>query len=700
MPNNAMDNGFLNINPLIDTEFKQIIQNEKIPSHKTDLLIKLHENYKKIESKLIESFEQIRNLLETRQTNLLNDLNRIYKDKKLYIETNSENLSPKFDTDLIDFEFNDTVNILEHLKLSGVNTRLINSEYSNFNKIKNIHLNDLVNNLGKILTKDFEKCPNVLLNLDYSISGRGLKKCVENVEQFFSLKFKNRDGSCSPGNYSSFLDIYIIRSDVDAQLKQTNNTKPNEFQNRLFSSKKNIITKPERIDCECKLECISDGVYEVKYKLNKKGTYSLNILVNKKHIANSPYKLICSEKVNRTHEPFDSSTPIKSPSINSFKEPLDKDIKQVTRAKPVSTRLVKGSIIPAKKSSSSNLLLPNNFKKSSAHLNVPKIKKSESKSNLPSSNDNSIISSAHSNLSDSLSDPTSPRLSKSNIQNLNEIFNKEEDDFLFQIGRRGRSVSEFMNPQAVCATSESIYVTDSNNQKIDVFSHSGEFKFSMETQISSNLKLVKRPCGIVSGLDKILVVDYEFKCVNVFEENGKFVKKICQNKLLGPKGICLNKASMNQIVVADSKANAVCIFDADGKFLHKFGHQGSKNENFSGPQYVACMSNGDICVTDFYNHCIKIFDKSGNFKFSFGSNGSNQGQFNGPTGIAVDSNDNIIIVDWGNSRVQVFDKHGSFIRYIRCEINQLYGPQDLAVINNTIAIADSGNHCVKIFEYS
>ncbi|RNA32152.1 tripartite motif-containing 2, partial [Brachionus plicatilis] len=61
--------------------------------------------------------------------------------------------------------------------------------------------------------------------------------------------------------------------------------------------------------------------------------------------------------------------------------------------------------------------------------------------------------------------------------------------------------------------------------------------------------------------------------------------------------------------------------------------------------------------------------------------------------ITVDSDDNLIIVDWGNSRVQVFDKHGTFIRYIRCQVNKLYGPQDLAVINNTIAIADSGNHC-------
>ncbi len=186
----------------------------------------------------------------------------------------------------------------------------------------------------------------------------------------------------------------------------------------------------------------------------------------------------------------------------------------------------------------------------------------------------------------------------------------------------------------------------------------------------------------------------------MFEETGKFINRICQSKLLGPKGICINKFNHNQIIVADAKANSVCIFDSEGKFISRFGNLGNKNENFAGPQYVACHSNGEIVVTDFYNHCIKIFDPFGNFRFSFGSNGMNQGQFNGPTGVAIDKKDNIIVADWGNSRIQVFDKHGTFLRFINSETNRLYGPQDLTLINNTIAVADSGNHCVKIFEYN
>ena len=602
-------------------------------SKKSDLLDSLLLNYKKIELKIFESFDVLHRMLEDRQKNLLDRLKSAFDEKKIFIENNFDYVSQGLDTDPFDFEPQDTVNIIEHLKLSGINTRLINSEYSNFNRIKNINLYDLINNFGKLSIKSNEKNS---LNLEYSISGRGLKQCYVNEEQFFSLKFKTQDGISPCKNHLSFLDIYIVRSEVEARLVSTSK-RPNEMQGKILTSKK-FITKPEKVDCECKLECLSDGVYEVKYKLNKKGNYSLNIMVNKKHIANSPYKLVCLDKNLRKSELNRCSTPIKSLTTNSIKNFEGKENK--LKIKPSETKF-SNILSNSKKSSSSNPLLPNNsFRKSSMFLNVPKTnysstfclsKKVDTKS--VSSNDDSLMSSVPSVLSDSLSNPTSPRLSKMSLANFSEA-SKDEDDFLFQIGQRGRHPSEFMNPQAVCATNDSIYVTDSNNQKIDVFSHSGEFKFSMSTQSgSSGSKIVKRPCGIVSAPDrKILVVDYEFKCVNVFEENGKFIKKICHGKLLGPKGICLNKACDNQIIVADAKANSVCVFDSSGKFLHKFGHAGNKNENFAGPQYVACMSNGDICVSDFYNHIIKIFDSNGNFKYCFGSNGSSQGQFNGPTG--------------------------------------------------------------------
>ena len=367
-------------------------------------------------------------------------------------------------------------------------------------------------------------------------------------------------------------------------------------------------------------------MYTVKYKLDKSGTYKLNILVNKKHIGQSPYILKCAPhtkpKIELKKKPSMKSSQTFNISTNSLNGG------NVSPPKSSTTR-------PMKTSSSSHILntlstnssLSKTFNSSngspsaaSSFLASKFVYNNQSNISLVSNLTNSKSSPNSSSYSLSEAFLASPRIrpvGSSTAENKSDFIcdEKIQDDFLFKIGSHGRGAAEFMNPQAVCANEHYIYITDSNNQKIDVFTHDGEYKFSLGSNLPSNSRGIRRPIGITTGVgQKILVVDYEHKCVNVFEESGKFVAKICQNRLLGPKGICVNKACNNQIIVADSKANTVCIFDNEGRFLQKFGNLGNKNENFAGPHYVACLSNGDIVVTDFYNHCIKVFDPKGSFR--------------------------------------------------------------------------------------
>ena len=92
--------------------------------------------------------------------------------------------------------------------------------------------------------------------------------------------------------------------------------------------------------------------------------------------------------------------------------------------------------------------------------------------------------------------------------------------------------------------------------------------------------------------------------------------------------------------------------------------------------------------------------------------------------MAVDSQDNILVADWGNSRwvfsvsmgrshlstslhiflfrIQVFDQFGSFLSYVNTGGCPLYGPQGLAITPEPaghVVVADSGNHCVKVYKY-
>lgn len=653
-----------------------------------ELKTKLNENYFKTEEKINKQFEILFESLQTRQSKLIDELKLKFESKKNFLD----NYIDEYQKNIFELN-NDAKNMMISIDQLDFDADLhnLNNLINTTNKTNDqLDLIALINNYGTIIETTPE---NSNSNSESSsinnesirgqsppqarsqspavkcqISGKGLVECYANHEASFILSFKNRDGALFNKSNVSFMDIYILRAeDLTNQMNNIIINDENKLSNKVKLT--NRLYKQQRPTCFCKLERLSDGLYAVKYKIDKPGVYILNVLFNKSHIGNSPYRLVCTsrsfdlyKRPTKTASANNSFTITRSNSINTFNNSLNS-----------SPRVSNKNSSTPKTSSMSHISTTSRLPNSSSAMSINSY--TRNKSALPFSSSSSTISKAtkHENIVDSnpslMSESVSslhnhvvPILSKqgdqSNENSLNEFMNNanniRRDDYLFRIGNRGRGIAEFLNPQAVCATDHLIYITDSNNQKIDVFNHAGDYKFSMGSSLAFNSKIIRRPCGIVATPDsKVLVVDYEYKCVNVFEETGKYVGRICQNRLLGPKGICVNRYHKNQIIVADSKGNSVCVFDASGGFVRRFGNLGNKNENFAGPQYVACMSDGSIIITDFYNHCIKVFDRNCNFKFSFGTNGNNQGQFNGPTGVAVDSNDNIVVVDWGNSRIQV-----------------------------------------------
>lgn len=50
--------------------------------------------------------------------------------------------------------------------------------------------------------------------------------------------------------------------------------------------------------------------------------------------------------------------------------------------------------------------------------------------------------------------------------------------------------------------------------------------------------------------------------------------------------------------------------------------------------------------------------------------------------------------------LQVFDSNGSFLSYVNTSADPLYGPQGIAITpEGTVVVADSGNHCIKVYKY-
>lgn len=648
-----------------ETRINQISKTESASNNDKDELIrKLEANYKKTQHKIEKHFNCLMKHLNQRKTYLLNKLDTIYKRKQLNLSLNS------IENEYLDFS-GDSTNT-HHDSINGDDTSTSSSSMDELDssfksKISNEIIN-LISKYGQIVSTDASES-------HCTLTGEGLVQCFINEDATFTLACRDVNNNITK-THLSFLDAYItpIISTTAGTVSP------------LSSSPRS--PSPQR-PIKCKFEFLINGVYLVKYRLDKEGSYFLNILLNQKPILDSPYKINCLNsrfiKLSKQNNLPISCLTI-SNNASGIASTSNTPIQRKLLIKPASREMTKSPSfsIHVNTNGSTNTgtmtRAVSSYAASTIKLNNPTTTRRISNTPVTTTNTTAIKKVVVKKVE------ASPIISidnSLNSTNLTDMEFTQFDDMKLSIGTKGRGQAEFLNPQSICVNNGLVYATDSNNQRVHVFTLNGKFQYSFGDQsISQSLSsqspspssspapagtsqnssyhrvneptstspILRRPIGItkLDNENKILIADYENKCVNIFDLNGKYQKKICQNKLLGPKGICINKASNNEIVVADCKANAICIFNLNGKLIRKFGTMGNKCDNFAAPHYVSCMSNGNIVISDFYNHSIKVFSSYGNFLFNFGTHGTDMGQFNGPTGVCVDQYDNIIVADWGN----------------------------------------------------
>jgi predicted membrane-bound mannosyltransferase/DNA-binding beta-propeller fold protein YncE len=184
---------------------------------------------------------------------------------------------------------------------------------------------------------------------------------------------------------------------------------------------------------------------------------------------------------------------------------------------------------------------------------------------------------------------------------------------------------EFLAPRNVAVAGDGrIFVLDSGNQRVQVFSPEGE-------------------------------VLYEFGGPG--SDNGEF-----NMDGQGPWGIDVDDEF---VYVADTWNHRMQVFTHAGDFVASYGTPGDLNQApdqglgiFFGPRDVAHLADGRLLVTDTGNHRVQIISPDGLFLGQLGSGngqfGSGPGQFYEPVSVAVDANGNIYVTDTWNGRVQQF----------------------------------------------
>ncbi len=184
------------------------------------------------------------------------------------------------------------------------------------------------------------------------------------------------------------------------------------------------------------------------------------------------------------------------------------------------------------------------------------------------------------------------------------------------IGSSGSEQGQFTAPRNLAiGPNGRLYVADSGNHRIQVFTAEGDF-ITAWGAFGSAPGTFNEPWGIA--------VDEEF------------------------------------VYVADTWNFRLQKFTHDGEFVAVLGEAGEPAEGetggglFFGPRDIIILPDGNLLITDTGNHRLQILTPEGEFVQVIGSQGFQSGQFNEPVGLAIGNDDLFYVADTWNGRIQQF----------------------------------------------
>lgn len=222
---------------------------------------------------------------------------------------------------------------------------------------------------------------------------------------------------------------------------------------------------------------------------------------------------------------------------------------------------------------------------------------------------------------------------------------------------RGSGIGQLCNPRALSILSTDLYVADTANSRIQVFT------------LSDGQPL--RSIGKQGDGD---------------------------GELNYPEAVF---ATDTAIYVADTYNHRVQLFSPDGHFLIKFGSQGSGPCCFSFPSSLALVNDDQLFIADSGNYRIETLTLDGSFIHTFGSRGSEYGKFCSLFGIYLLAiNDQIWVSERDICRLQCFTIDGTFLTAFGArgsDDGDLNEPRCLSSHGSELFVADSCNHRVCAF---
>ena len=211
------------------------------------------------------------------------------------------------------------------------------------------------------------------------------------------------------------------------------------------------------------------------------------------------------------------------------------------------------------------------------------------------------------------------------------------------------------------------------------------------------------PIGVAADAEgRIYVADAGRGSVEVLTPDGEPLARIdAEGALQRPTGIAIDRAR-KLLYVVDTPAHVVRVLRLDGVPVRVLGKgHGSGPGEMNLPTFVAVDAAGRAVVNDTMNFRIEIFEPDGSFARAFGQPGNGSGDLDRPKGVAADASGRIYVADTMFDNFQIFDGDGRLLLFVGEHgrgPGQFWMPAGLAINGGEVAVVDTGNARVLIFE--
>jgi tripartite motif-containing protein 71 len=280
-------------------------------------------------------------------------------------------------------------------------------------------------------------------------------------------------------------------------------------------------------------------------------------------------------------------------------------------------------------------------------------------------------------------------------------------------GEAGHAPGQFVAPHAIAVSSKGeVFVADTGNNRVQVFDGAGT-PLRQWGSYGEKTGEFKKPCGIAAGVDRVYVVDQGNERLQVFNLEGEPLSEFGgygdgSGKFNQPSDVTVDNDG--NVYVADSYNDRIQKFNRLGRPLSSWGSSGSHNGLLATPSGL-CYRDGKIYVADTINHRIQAFDVEGNFLFQWGRHPNLAHEGNGslhyPTRIAIaPESDFAVVLEPSEYRFQVFGT-SNVVRVENVKDFAWWGAPEgfhfgsrLQARGQLVAISEPDTHSVLVFDNS